>query len=77
MQAGQQESEQSHRMAWVGRDLKHHPVPTPCMDSATQGPIQPGLECLQGWGTHSFFGQQCSGQDALPFTTSSLVVALK
>ena len=43
MQAGQQESEQSHRTAWVGRDLKDHPVPTPCMDSATQGPIQPAL----------------------------------
>ena len=25
--------------------------------SVAQGPIQPGLECLQGWGTHSFSGQ--------------------
>jgi len=60
------------------------PSPNPChrqgchpAAQAAQGPIQPGLEGLQGWGTHSFFGQQCSGQDALPFTTSSLVVALK
>jgi len=28
---------------------------------AAQSHIQPGLECLQGWGTHSLFGQpvQC------------------
>jgi len=26
---------------------------------AAQGPIQPGLEHLQGWGTHSFSGQLC------------------
>jgi len=25
-----------------------------------QGPVQPGLECLQGWGIHS-----CSGQPGL------------
>jgi len=55
-------------MAWVGRDLKDHPVPTPCCgqgcqspDQAAQGPIQPGPECLQGWGIHSLLGQpvQC------------------
>ena len=26
---------------------------------AAQGPIQPSLEHLQGWGTHSFSGQLC------------------
>ena len=26
---------------------------------AAQGFIQPRLECLQGWGTHSFSGQLC------------------
>ena len=51
-------------MAWVGRDLKDHESPTPCrmqghqhphliLDQAAQGPIQPGLERLQGWGIHN------------------------
>jgi len=37
-------------MARVGRDLKDHPVPTPCRGQgchpaeAAQGPMQPGLE---------------------------------
>jgi len=31
---------------------------------AAQGPIQPGLEHLQGWGTHSS-GQQCQHLTAL------------
>jgi len=37
-------------MAWVGRDLKSHEPPHLILDQAAQGPIQPGLECLQGWG---------------------------
>jgi len=47
----------------VGRDHKAHGVPTPCCTLvATQQlglprPHQPGLECLQGWGIHSFSGQ--------------------
>jgi len=48
-------------MVWVGRDLKDQLVPTThcgqgChpLDHAAQGPFQPGLECLQRWGTHSF-----------------------
>jgi len=51
-------------MAWVGRDLKDDLVPTPYLglvdptSSAAQGPIQPDLRHLQGWGTHSF-EQQC------------------
>ena len=32
---------------------------------AAQGPIQPGLEHFQGWGIHSFFGQQCQCLTAL------------
>ena len=55
-------------MAWVGRDLNDHEAPTPCqtqghqlphliLDQAAQGPIQPGLEHLQGWGTHKLSGQ--------------------
>uniref|UniRef100_A0A8C9G440 Uncharacterized protein n=1 Tax=Pavo cristatus TaxID=9049 RepID=A0A8C9G440_PAVCR len=27
------------------------------LDQAAQSHIQPGLECLQGWGIHSLFGQ--------------------
>ena len=57
-------------MAWDGRDLKDHQAPTPVpqaglptstsnarLDQAAQGPIQPGLEHLQGRGTHSISGQ--------------------
>ena len=55
-------------MAWVEKDHNDHPVPTPCYvqgrqpaDQAAQSHIQPGLECLQGWGIHSLLGQpvQC------------------
>jgi len=41
---------------WVGRDPKAHPAPTPChgqgrhlAGQVRKGPIQPGLERLQGW----------------------------
>ena len=51
-------------MAWVEEDHKDHQVPTPCYvqgrqpaDQAAQSHIQPGLECLQGWGIHSLLGQ--------------------
>ena len=59
---------QNHRMAWVEKHHNPHPVPTPCYvqghqpaDQAAQSHIQPGLECLQGWGIHSLLGQpvQC------------------
>jgi len=55
-------------MAWVERDHYAHPVPAPCYvqgcqppDKAAQSHIQPGLECLQGWGIHSLVRQpdQC------------------
>ena len=55
-------------MAWVAKSHSAHPVPTPCYvqgrqpaDQAAQSHIQPGLECLQGWGIHSLLGQpvQC------------------
>ena len=58
----------NHRMAWDETDHNAHPVPTPCYvqgrqpaDQAAQSHIQPGLECLQGWGIHSLLGQpvQC------------------
>jgi len=47
---------QNHGMAWVGRDPKDDESPIPChrqghqppLDQAAQGPIQPGLEHLQG-----------------------------
>ena len=55
-------------MAWVEKDHCDHLVPTSCYvqghqpaDQAAQSHIQPGLECLQGWGIHSLLGQpvQC------------------
>ena len=55
---------QNHRTAWVEKDYNAPPVPTPCYvqgcqpaDQAAQSHIQPGLECLQGWGIHSLLGQ--------------------
>ena len=54
-------------MAGVGKDLKDHPVPAPCHGQgcpppaqAAQGPIQPGFECLQGWGTTASLGSCAS-----------------
>ena len=55
-------------MAWVGRDLKDHQAPIPCHtqghqpphlipDQAAKGPIQSGLEHLQGRGIHNLSGQ--------------------
>ena len=53
-------------MVWVQEDLKDDQVPASLcqlldhvLDQAAQGPIQPGLEHLQGWAIHSFSGQQC------------------
>ena len=49
---------------WIEKDHNAHPVPTPCFvqgrqsaAQAAQSHIQPGLECLQGWGIHSLLGQ--------------------
>jgi len=51
---------QNHRMVWVGRVMKFQPPccrqghqpPYSIPDQAAQGPIQPGLEHLQGWMGH-------------------------
>jgi len=47
-------------MAWVEKDHNDHPVAAPCYvqghqppDQAAQSHIQPGLECLQGWGINN------------------------
>jgi len=47
---------EKHRLAWVGSKLKCHLVASPCrgqdchpLDQAAQGPVQPGLEYLQGY----------------------------
>ena len=56
----QTQGSEKHRLAWVERELKDHPVPAPChgqgcqppnqaLGQVVQGPIQPGLEYLQGW----------------------------
>jgi len=55
-------------MAWVGRNPRvikfqtrchrqGHQPPDVALDQDAQGPIQPGLEHLQGWGIHSLSGQ--------------------
>ena len=51
-------------MAWVEKDHNAHLLSTPCFvqgrqpaAQAAQSHIQPGLECLQGWGIHSLLGQ--------------------
>jgi len=51
-------------VVYVGKDTEDHLVPTSCLehghlppDQTAQGLIQPGLEHLWGWGTHSFSGQ--------------------
>jgi len=66
-------------MVRVGRDLKDHPVPTPChekgylpLDQVAQSSIQPGLEHFQGGGIHNFSGQPVAmfhhphGEEFLP-----------
>jgi len=53
-------------MVWVGRDLKAHPVPAPCyglpgtQQLSLPGPIQPGPEPLQGWGSPSSAQAACA-----------------
>jgi len=54
-------SKVSHRMAWVGGALQAHPAPT----HPIYGPIHPGLEHLQGWGTHSSLGSSGSANRAV------------
>jgi len=43
-------------MAWVEKNLKDHHCSEKSfqpLDQAAQSHIQPGLECLQGWGIHN------------------------
>ena len=54
---------QNHRMAWVKKDNNDHQVSILCYVRGRQPPvqaaqshIQPGLECLQGWGIHNPLG---------------------
>ena len=59
------ERSQNPRMVAVAKDHNAHPVPTPAMcrvanhqtNQAAQSHIQPGLECLKGWGIHNLLGQ--------------------
>ncbi|KAK4815575.1 LOW QUALITY PROTEIN: hypothetical protein QYF61_004092 [Mycteria americana] len=55
---------ENHRMLWIGRDLYRSSSPTPLqeqghlqLDQVAQSPIQPDLECFQGWGLHYLSGQ--------------------
>jgi len=72
-------------MAWVGRDLKAHPVPTPCygqdchpLDQAAHGPIPPGHAHLQGWAIHPGVSTVCrtSGLVLLDFKFSFFSIIL-
>jgi len=54
----------AHRMACIEKDHNDNPVSTPCYvqgrqppDQAAQSHIQPGLECIQGWGIHNLVCQ--------------------
>jgi len=57
----------AHRITeWFGLEgtLRGHPAQPPCreqgylqLDQVAQSPIQPGLECFQGWGTYHLAGQ--------------------
>lgn len=54
---------QTHRMSWVGKDLKNHLLSSPChaqgylpLHQVAQGPIQPGFEYFHGWSIHRFSG---------------------
>jgi len=53
-------------MEWFGleRTVRDHVVQRPCNeqghlqpDQVAQSPIQPGLECFQGWGIDQLSGQ--------------------
>jgi len=75
---------QNHRMAWVAKEHSAHPVPTPCTvqgrqpaAQAAQSHIQPGLECLQGWGPHSLLGQPVQCVTTLWVNNSFLISKLK
>ena len=62
---------QNHRMVWVGRDLKAHPVPPRAVGrAATQQLSCPGLHPTWPWappgmGHHSFSGQLCQRLTAI------------
>jgi len=72
-------------MAWVEKDHSAHLVPTPCYvqgcqpaDQAAQSHIQPGVECLQGWGIHNLLGQpvpvsmRCLCFNSISFTNEAI-----
>ncbi|KAK4825368.1 hypothetical protein QYF61_027121 [Mycteria americana] len=58
---------QNHRIIewfWLEGTFKGHPVQSPCneqghlqLDQVAQSPIQPDLDCLQGWGIHHLSGK--------------------
>ena len=69
-------------MAWVEKDHNDHRVSTPLLcagsptirpNQAAQSHIQPGLECLQGWGIHNLLGQDRADkkQDRTNIVTAS------
>jgi len=67
-------------MAWVEKDHNDDQVSNPpamvqgCQppDQAAQSHIQPGLECLQGWGIHNLLGQYSINLISVEFFTYAL-----
>jgi len=50
-------------LEWISKPTQPQPVPwagLPPPAQAARGPIQPGLECLQGWGTTASLGSCAS-----------------
>lgn len=52
----------------VERDLEDHPLPPLYheqehfpLGQVAPSPVQPGLECFQGWGCHNFSGEPVPG----------------
>ena len=71
-------------MDWVRRGLKDQLVPTPQpwagshpSAQAAQGPIPPGIERLQGWGTHSSLGSSARASPPSHLTNASPLVGEK
>jgi len=67
-------------MAWVEKEHSAHPVPTPCYvqgrqpaAQAAQSHIQPGLECLQGWGITQPYGPICVQFVQCPTTSPAIL----
>ena len=65
-------------LGWKRPQSPHRPNPShgqgcPPPAQAAQSPIQPGLECLQGWGTTASLGSCVSGTTTVLLRTTALL----